>query len=200
MRRQSGELGASRAWPRPYIRRLTSFDVQRAVGCRNGAELWRELKQQGFRGCPSGGRGMGRAAAREGRHWRHLPRSFGANHARLMTIGRDGLSKSETVVAAIERGAPSLVQPAGAPARSGAGGLEARNPGPRSPRSSVRLVERWIGGLAADQVRQGPQDQPRGRGGRPEGGANLAVVWIVNHDFLDRRKGEIPPMAVNHDG
>jgi hypothetical protein len=64
----------------------------------------------------------------------------------------------------------------------------------------VPLVERWIGGLAADQVRQGPQDQPRGRGGRPEGGANLAVVWTVNHDFLDRRKGEIPPMAVNHDG
>jgi len=30
---------------------LPSLDAQWAAGHRNGAELWRQLKQQGFRGC-----------------------------------------------------------------------------------------------------------------------------------------------------
>jgi transposase len=75
--------------------------------------LWRQLKLLGFRGCL---RVVAEWAARRRRADKAdigaLSRTPSARTiARLMTIGRDGLSKSETVVvAAIERGAPSLVQ------------------------------------------------------------------------------------------
>jgi transposase len=92
---------------------LPWLDAQWAVGRRNGAELWRQLKQRGFRGCL---RVVAEWAARRRQADKAdvgaLSRTPSARTiARLMTIGRDGLSKSETViVAAIEGGAPSLVQ------------------------------------------------------------------------------------------
>ncbi len=93
--------------------RLPWLDAQWAIGRRNGAELWRQLKQQGFRGCL---RVVAEWAARRRQADRAdisaLSRTPSARTiARLMTIGRDGLSKSETVVvAAIEAGAPLLVE------------------------------------------------------------------------------------------
>ena len=92
---------------------LPWLDSQWAVGHRNGAELWRQLKQQGFRGCL---RVVAEWAARRRQSDKAdigaISRAPSARTiARLMTIGRDGLSKPETViVAAIERGVPSLVQ------------------------------------------------------------------------------------------
>ncbi len=80
---------------------------------RNGAELWRQLKQQGFRGCL---RVVAEWAARRGQADKAdvgaLSRAPSARTiARLMTMGRDGLSKSETVVlATIEAGVPLLVE------------------------------------------------------------------------------------------
>ena len=91
---------------------LPWLDAQWAIGRRNGAELWRQLKQQGFRGCL---RVVAEWAARRRQADRAdisaLSRTPSARTiARLMTIGRDGLSKSETVVvAAIEAGVPLLV-------------------------------------------------------------------------------------------
>jgi transposase len=92
---------------------LPWLDAQWAVGRRNGAKLWRQLKQQGFRGCL---RVVAEWAARR----RQADKAdVGARSrapsartiARLMTTGRDGLSKSETVVvAAIEAGVPLLVE------------------------------------------------------------------------------------------
>ena len=92
---------------------LPWLDAQWAVGRRNGAELWRQLKQQGFRGCL---RVVAEWAARRRQADKvdigAISRAPSARTiARVMTIGRDGLSKSETVVvAAIERGVPMLVQ------------------------------------------------------------------------------------------
>jgi transposase len=92
---------------------LPWLDAQWAAGQRNGAELWRKLKSQGFRGCL---RVVGEWAERRRKAEKvdgaALSRAPSARTvARLMTIGRDDLSKSETVtIAAIEAGVPLLVE------------------------------------------------------------------------------------------
>ena len=92
---------------------LQWLDAQWAAGHRNGAAFWRHLQSNGFRGSlrvvtewTTRRRRAERADAQS------LQRTPSARTiARLMTIGRDTLSKSETVtVAAIEDGIPLLVQ------------------------------------------------------------------------------------------
>lgn len=92
---------------------LPWLDAQWTAGERNATALWRRLKNQGFRGCL-------RVVTEWATRRRHsdqvngdaLRRAPSARTiARLMTIGRDSLSKSETVtVAAIEGGVPLLVE------------------------------------------------------------------------------------------
>jgi transposase len=91
---------------------LPWLDAQWTAGERNGAALWRQLTKQGFRGCL-------RVVTEWATRRRQADRVDGAlsrapsarTIARLMTIGRDRLSKSETVtVAAIEGGVPLLVE------------------------------------------------------------------------------------------
>ena len=92
---------------------LPWLDEQWASGCRNGAELWRRLTARGFRGSL---RVVGEWATRRRRAEKadaeNLQRIPSARTiARLMTIGRDTLSKAETVtVAAVETGVPTLVE------------------------------------------------------------------------------------------
>jgi transposase len=91
---------------------LQWLDEQWASGQRNGTELWRCLKKQGFRGCL---RVVTEWAVRRRRAEKTdgvLSRTPSARTiARFLTIGRDGLSKSETVtVAAIEGGVPLLAE------------------------------------------------------------------------------------------
>jgi transposase len=92
----------------PY---LPWLDAQWAAGARNGTELWRRLRGQGFRGCL---RVVSEWATRRRRsekvHGNALTRVPSSRTiARLMTIGRDNLSKTETVtIAAIEKGVPLL--------------------------------------------------------------------------------------------
>ncbi len=92
---------------------LPWLDAQWTAGERNATALWRRLKNQGFRGCL---RVVTEWATRR-RHSDHvngdaLRRAPSVRTiARLMTIGLDSLSKSETVtVAAIEGGVPLLVE------------------------------------------------------------------------------------------
>jgi transposase len=91
---------------------LPWLDAQWVAGERNGAALWRQLKKEGFRGCL-------RVVSEWATRRRHadkaeggLRRTPGARTiARLLSVERDRLSKSETVmVAAIEAGVPSLVE------------------------------------------------------------------------------------------
>lgn len=91
---------------------LPWLDAQWAAGECNGAALWRRLRTQGFRGCL---RVVTEWAARH----RKADKADGAlsrapaarSIARLLTVGRDRLSKAEAVmVAAIEGGAPLLVE------------------------------------------------------------------------------------------
>jgi transposase len=91
---------------------LQWLDEQWAAGQRNGTELWRRLKNQGFRGCL-------RVVAEWTARRRRAEKADGAlsrtpssrTIARLMTYGRDRLSKAETVaVAAIETSVPVLVE------------------------------------------------------------------------------------------
>jgi transposase len=91
---------------------LQWLDAQWSAGHRNASDLWRCLKKQGFRGCL---RVVSEWASRR----RRAEKTEGAldrtpssrTIARLLTIGRDDLSKSETVtVAAIEGGVPLLVE------------------------------------------------------------------------------------------
>ena len=91
---------------------LPKLETMWSVGCRNGAELWRRLQAEGFRGSL---RVIGEWATRRRRAElasdKQLQRVPSARTiARMMTTGRDHLSRSDTVtVAAIEAGLPTLV-------------------------------------------------------------------------------------------
>ncbi|QPC95954.1 ISL3 family transposase [Mesorhizobium sp. INR15] len=91
---------------------LPWLDAQWSAGQRNGAELWRRLAVQGFRGSlrvvTEWTTRRRKAEKVDGAALSRAPSA--RTVARLMTIGRDNLSKSETViVAAIEGGVPQLV-------------------------------------------------------------------------------------------
>ena len=92
---------------------LPWLDAQWSAGLRNGAELWRRLKTQGFRGSL---RVVGEWTTRRRRSEQaavgQLSRTPAARTmARLLTVGRDTLTKAESVmVAAIEAVVPRLVQ------------------------------------------------------------------------------------------
>jgi transposase len=92
--------------------RLPWLDAQWDAGKRNAAALWRAMRMQGFRGSM---RVVSEWATRRRRAEKAdaetLTRVPSARTiARLMTGGRDRLSKAETViVAAIEQGLPQLV-------------------------------------------------------------------------------------------
>ena len=91
---------------------LETLDAEWHSGCQNGAELWRRLKIKGFRGSL---RVVAEWAARRRRDMAfsgNLSRVVPSARviARVMTMGRDQLSKSEaTLVATIEAAVPSLV-------------------------------------------------------------------------------------------
>jgi transposase len=92
---------------------LPWLDAQWATGQRNGADLWRRLKVLGFRGSVrvvtewATRRRRAEKADAESLHRVPSARTI----ARLMTTGRDTLSKSETItIAAIEGGVPLLVE------------------------------------------------------------------------------------------
>jgi transposase len=94
-------------------RHLPWLDAQWAAGHRNGADLWRCLKAQGFRGSvrvvTERATRRRRAEAADAQSLQRVPSA--RTIARLMTNGRDTLSKSETVtIAAIEHGVPLLVE------------------------------------------------------------------------------------------
>ena len=92
---------------------LPWLDDQWASGCRNGAELWRRLKARGFRGSlrviSEWATRRRRAEKTDAQNLQRIPSA--RKIARLMTIGRDLLTKAETVmVVAIEAGVPTLVE------------------------------------------------------------------------------------------
>jgi transposase len=90
---------------------LVALDTAWSEGCRNGAELWRRLRLQGFAGSL---RVVGEWATRR----RRGERAYGAIASRLpparliahaMLAGRDRLTHAEaTMVAAVEAGVPAL--------------------------------------------------------------------------------------------
>jgi transposase len=84
-----------------------------AAGWRNGAELWRRLREHGFRGSlrvVTEWATRRRRAAKADSSAPDRTRSA-RTIARLLTIGRDELSRFETVtVAAVEDGVPQLVE------------------------------------------------------------------------------------------
>ena len=92
---------------------LPWLDDQWASGCRNGAELWRRLTARGFRGSlrviSEWATRRRRAERADAQNLQRIPSA--RTIARLMTIGRDLLTKAETVtVAAIEASVPNLVE------------------------------------------------------------------------------------------
>ena len=92
---------------------LPWLDEQWASGCRNGAELWRRLEARGFRGSlrviSEWATRRRRAERADARNLQRIPSA--RTIARLMTVGRDLLTKAETItVAAIEAGVPTLVE------------------------------------------------------------------------------------------
>jgi transposase len=91
---------------------LPWLDARWAAGDRNAAELWRQLKQEGFRGCMRVVSEWATRRRQANKTDNALSRTPAARTiARLMTISRDQLSRSEAVtVAAIENGVPRLVE------------------------------------------------------------------------------------------
>ena len=94
----------------PWLARL---ETEWSGVCRNGAELWRRLKGDGFRGSL---RVVGEWATRQRRAEKASPIGVGKSPparriARLLTTGRDHLSKADSVlVAQIEAALPALAQ------------------------------------------------------------------------------------------
>lgn len=93
----------------PYLEWL---NAQWAAGRRNGTELWRRLRKQGFRGSrrvvSEWATRRKRADNADAESLTRIPSARAI--ARLLTISRDNLTKSETVtIAAIESGVPLLV-------------------------------------------------------------------------------------------
>lgn len=92
---------------------LPWLDARWESGSKNASALWRRLREQGFRGSL---RVVIEWATRRRRSEKaatgSLTRTPAARTiARLLTIGRDSLSKAETVtVAAIEAGVPALME------------------------------------------------------------------------------------------
>jgi transposase len=94
-------------------RHLSWLDAQWSSGCRNGADLWRRLKGQGFQGSlrvvTEWATRRRRAEKADAENLKRIPSS--RTIARMMTFGRNNLSKAETVtVTAIEIGVPGLVE------------------------------------------------------------------------------------------
>ena len=90
---------------------LPWLDAHWAAGHRNGAELWRSLRGEGFRGSlrvvTEWATRRRRAEKAEGLHRVPSARTI----ARLMTTGRDTLTKSESItIAAIEQAIPPLTE------------------------------------------------------------------------------------------
>jgi transposase len=85
---------------------LPWLDEQWAAGRRNGSELWRDLRRRGFRGClrvVSEWAGRRRRADKSQSALGHAPAA--RTIARMLTTGRNHLTKAETItVAAIENG------------------------------------------------------------------------------------------------
>jgi transposase len=111
LRGQRSDLFRTR--PNSLEPHLPWLDAQWESGCRNGLALWRALRQRGFLGC----RGVvsewsARRKRAEKTDAGPIGRAPSARTiARLLTIGRDRLSRAQTVtVAAIERGVASLAQ------------------------------------------------------------------------------------------
>ena len=94
----------------PY---LPWLDEQWEAGCRNGAALWRALRQRGFRGCLGV---VSEWSARRKRAEKANPTALSRapsarTVARLLTVGPERLSKAETItVAASETGVAILVE------------------------------------------------------------------------------------------
>jgi transposase len=94
----------------PY---LPWLDEQWEAGCRNGAALWRALRERGFRGCLGV---VSEWSARRKRAEKADPAALARapsarTVARLLTVGRERLSKAETItVAAVESGVAVLVE------------------------------------------------------------------------------------------
>jgi transposase len=91
---------------------LPWLEGQWEAGRRNGAALWRQLKNQGFRGSLRVVTEWATRRRRADKADSGLTRTPSSRTiARLMTTGRDRLSKAETVtVATIESGLPLLVE------------------------------------------------------------------------------------------
>ena len=91
---------------------LPWLDTRWAAGDRNGAALWRQLQGQGFRGSLRVVTEWATRRRQADKTDNVLTRAPAARTiARLLTIGRDRLSKSETItVAAVEDGVPLLIE------------------------------------------------------------------------------------------
>ena len=92
---------------------LLFLDTQWSEGCRNGAELWRRLQGQGFQGSlrvvSEWTTRRRRAEKATNQQLQKIPSA--RTISRLMTTGRDNLSKADTVtIAAIEARVPTLVE------------------------------------------------------------------------------------------
>ena len=91
---------------------LPWLDEQWAAGRRNGSELWRDLRRRGFRGClrvVSEWTGRRRRADKSQSTLGRAPAA--RTIARMLTTGRDHLTKAETItVAAIENDVALVAQ------------------------------------------------------------------------------------------
>ena len=110
------------------------------------------------------------ASGQKRRRWRDRPRASARTIARLLTIGRDQLSKAQTItVAAIERGVAALVEARdilaefqGIIRRKALTELDAW-----LDRAARSLIAAFANGIVKDKTRSRPRSSLRGQTVRP---------------------------------
>jgi transposase len=169
---------------------LQWLDAQWAAGQRNGSELWRRLKKQGFRGClrvVTEWAARRRRAETAGSALSRTPLARAI--ARLMTIGCDELSKAETVtVAAIEGAVPLLVE-----AREIIAAFQAmvrkKSPADLEPwleRARSSLVASFANGITKDQAAVSAAVTSPWSNGQTEG--QITKLKLVKRQMYGRGK------------
>jgi len=170
---------------------LPWLDAQWTAGVHNGSKLWRRLKSQGFRGClrvVSEWAGRRRRAEKaDAESLRRVPSA--RTIARLMTTGRDTLSKSEAVtIAAIENGVPLLIE-----ARAAIAAFQAMIRKKAKPeldawieRARSSLVTSFANGVAKDKTAVSAAIVSQWSNGQTEG--QITKLKLVKRQMYGRAK------------
>jgi transposase len=170
---------------------LPFLEAQWSLGCRNGAELWRRLKTQGFQGslrvAAEWATRRRRAEQASQQQLKKVPSA--RKIARLMTSPCDHLSKADaTIIAVIEAGVPMLVEARGLINRFHSM-IRKKAPGDLEPwitTAGASLVASFAKGIARDKAAVSAAIAEPWSNGQTEG--QITKLKLVKRQMYGRGK------------